>query len=100
MEQWRCALEISNAAAGSWTSWRRDTRQKPWARQAGEEQCLGEMPWKKPGDCDQARRIFVQEVARGVNAAAGPQGAPAAACRPITQPAMSSSVGRVGLERI
>jgi len=31
-------------------------RQKPSARRAGEEQCLGGMPWLKPGDCNQARR--------------------------------------------
>jgi hypothetical protein len=30
---------------------------KPSARVTGEAQCLGEMPWKKPGDCIQPDAI-------------------------------------------
>src|SRR5262249_1639588 len=70
-----------NAAAGSWTWWRRDTRQKPWARQTGDEQCLGHMPWKKPGDCNRARRFFVKEDRTQVNAGARASSTSAAAER-------------------
>jgi hypothetical protein len=48
-----------------------DIRQKPWARQAGEEQCLGDMPWVEPGDCNRARRLIcMTHRMRSVNAGA------------------------------
>src|ERR1700739_2243025 len=92
MKQWHCALEVSNAAAGSWTSWRQDTRQKPEARQAGEEQCLGDMTWVRPGDCNRARHGLLYEGDR------------AASQRSHRQPDLRAleialPVGRIGVER-
>src|SRR5262245_53360613 len=44
-------MMCSKPPPGSDLTRKKTFRHKPLARRAGEVQCLGEMPWDKPGDC-------------------------------------------------